>query len=341
MQHFDGRMKFNRIQRRQFVTLLGSAVVAWPLGAHAQQAERIRRIGVLMNLSESQSAGQEFVAAFWQGLRELNWNDGGNIRIDVRWAVGDPERYRKYAGELVALAPDVILAANTPAVLALQRASRSVPIVFVGLIDAVGSGLVATLARPGGNATGFLVFEYAIAAKWFELLREIAPGVTRVAVLRDATSHSGIGQFGAIQAVAPVGVELSVIDTQDAGEIEPPTEAFARGGNGGLIVVPGGGWAATHPDLIAALAARHKLPAVYPFSYFVRAGGLISYGSEQIDQYRLAAGYVDRILKGAKPADLPVQAPVKYELAINLKTAKSLGFDVPGTLLARAEEVIE
>src|SRR5215471_18794087 len=210
MQHF-GRMKFDRLQRRQFVTLLGSAAVAWPLGAHSQQAEHMRRIGVLMNLSETQSTGQEFVAAFRQRLRELGWIDGGNIWMDVRWAVGDPERYRKYAGELVALAPDVILAANTPAVLALQRASRNVPIVFVGVIDAVGSGLVAILARPGGNATGFLVFEYAIEAKWFELLREIAPGVTRVAVLRDATSHSGIGQFGAIQAVAPVGIELSVI----------------------------------------------------------------------------------------------------------------------------------
>jgi ABC-type uncharacterized transport system substrate-binding protein len=294
-------------KRREFMTLLGGAAV-WPLAARAQQAGGMRRIGVLIHFSESQPTGKQYVAAFRQGLKELGWTDGGNVRIDVRWIAGDPERLRSYATELVALAPDVILASYTPAVLALQGSSRSVPIVFVGVIDAVGSSLVKSLARPRGNATGFLVFEYSIASKWFELLKEIAPRASRVAVLREATV-AGIGQFAAIQALAPIGVELTVIDIDDPGGIEREIAAFADGPNGGLIVTPNR-FTTNHPDGIAALATRHKLPAVYPFRYFVEAGGLISFGPNEGDQYRRAAGYVDRILKGAKPADLPVQAPV-------------------------------
>jgi putative ABC transport system substrate-binding protein len=330
-------MQFDH-NRREFITLLGGAAV-WPLAARAQQRERIRRIGVLIHFSESQPAGQRYVAAFRQGLKELGWTDGGNVRIDVRWIAGNPEHLRPYAAELVALAPDVILASYTPAVLALQQTSRSVPIVFAGVIDAVGSSLVKTMARPRGNATGFLVFEYSIASKWFELLKEITPRVSRVAVLREATV-AGIGQFAAVQALAPVGVELSVIDIEDIGEMERDIAALADGPNGGLIVTPNR-FTTNHPDRIAALAARHKLPAVYPFRYFVEAGGLISYGSDEGDQYRRAAGYVDRILRGEKPADLPVQAPTKYQLVINLKTARALGLEVPPTLLARADEVIE
>jgi len=328
------------MKRRDFVTLLGGAAAAWPLAARAQPRERMRHIGVLIHLSEGHPAGQRYVAGFQQALRELGWTDGGNVRIDVRWIAGDLERLRLYAGELVALAPDVILASYTPAVLAVQRTSRTVPIVFVGVIDAVGSGLVKSLAHPGGNATGFLVFEYSIASKWFELLKEIAPRVSRVAVVREAAIAAGIGQFAAIQALAPIGVELSVIDIDDSGAIERDIAAFADGPNGGLIVTPNR-FTTNHPDGVAALAARHKLPAVYPFRYFVDAGGLISYGSDEGDNYRRAAAYVDRILKGAKPADPPVQAPVKYETVINLKAAKALGFEVPPTLLARADEVIE
>ena len=328
------------MKRRAFITLLGGAAAAWPLTARAQQGERMRRIGVLINLSESDSAEQKVVLAFRQGLQELGWEDGRNARIDMRWGAGDRQRYRRYAAELVALAPDVILAATTDTVVAIQEASRTVPIVFVGAIDPVGSGLVASMARPGGNATGFTIFEYAISAKWLELLKEIASRVTRVAVLRDAAVASGIGQFAAIQAVAPIGMELSTIGVRDAGEVEHAIAAFARDPNGGLVVTASG-FGANHARSIATLAARHNLPAIYPFRYFVGAGGLISYGPDYPDQYRRAAGYVDRILKGEKPSNLPVQAPVKYELAINLKTAKALGLDVPPMLLARADEVIE
>ena len=266
--------------------------------------------------------------------------DGRNTQIDIRWGAGDPARYRRYAAELAALAPDVILTATGQAVMALKEITPIVPIVFVAVIDPVGAGYVASLARPRGNATGFTLYEYAIAAKWLEVLKEIAPGVTRVVVLRDPTIAAGIGQFAAIQTVAPMGIELSVAGLQEAGEIEQAIAEFARGSNGGLIVT-GSGFGQNHPDLIAALAARHKLPAVYPFRYFVTAGGLISYGPNFLDQYRQAAGYVDRILKGEKPADLPVQAPTKYELVINLKTAKALGLDSAAELLARADEVIE
>jgi len=329
------------MRRREFLAALsGAAVAASPFAARAQQPERIRRVGVLVNLAEDDSAGSGFVAAFRQRLQELGRTDGRNTRIDIRWGGGDRERYRKYAVELAALAPDVIFAATTDAVVAVQEASRTVPIVFVGAIDPVGSGLIASMARPGGNATGFTIFEYAIAAKWLELLKEIAPGVTRAAVLRDANVASGIGQFAAIQAVAPVGMELSTIGLRNANEVEGAIAAFARDPNGGLIVTASG-FGSNNPELIATLALRHNLPAIYPFRYSVRAGGLISYGPDYLDQYRRAAAYVDRILNGEKPANLPVQAPTKYELIINLKTAKALGIAVPQTLLARADEVIE
>jgi putative tryptophan/tyrosine transport system substrate-binding protein len=266
--------------------------------------------------------------------------DGRNASIDIGWGGGDDALYRRYATELVARAPDVILAATTAAVVALKRTTPIVPIVFVGVVDPVGSGLVASLARPGGNATGFTLFEYAIAAKWLELIKEIAPGVTRVAVLRDPAIAAGIGQFAAIQTVAPMKVELSVVGLQEAGEIEQSIAGFAHGSNGGLIVTAAG-FSVNHPDLIVALAARYKLPAVYPFRFFVNAGGLISYGPNPADPYRHAAGYVDRILRGEKPADMPVQAPTKLELVINLRTAKALGLTIPETLLATADEVIE
>jgi putative tryptophan/tyrosine transport system substrate-binding protein len=328
------------MRRRQFITLLGGAA-AWPLTARAQQPERMRRIGVLMNIAADDSETQARRAAFLQGLQELGWSEGRNLRIDYRWGVGDSDRHRTNAAELVALAPDVILVHGGPIMGALQRATRTVPIVFVSVTDPVGAGYVASLARPGGNATGFILFEFGISGKWLELLKQIAPRLTRVAVLRDPAIPSGTEQFGAIQAVAPsFSVELSPIDVRDASGIERAVTAFARQPDGGLIVTAAA-FAQIHRALIMTLAARHRLPAVYPYRYVVTSGGLISYGPDQIDQYRRAAGYVDRILKGEKPADLPVQAPTKYELVINLKTAKALGLDVPPMLLARADEVIE
>jgi len=327
------------LHRRDFITLLGGTLAAWPLAVRAQQGERVRRVGVLMNVAADDPEGQARIVAFVQGLQQLGWSDGHNVRIDIRWVGGDPERIRKYAAELVALAPDVILATTTGVVVPLQQATHTVPIVFVQVIDPVGAGMVASLARPGGNTTGFTVFEYGMSGKWVELLKEIAPGVKRVAVVRDLVI--GIAQLVAIQAVAPsLGVELSVIGVRDADEIESAVAAFARSPNGGLIVTAST-WAFMHRDLISTLAARHRLPAVYAFRYFVTAGGLISYGPNSIDPFRRAAGYIDRILKGEKAADLPVQAPTKYELVINLKTAKALGLEVPATLLARADEVIE
>jgi len=329
------------IRRRKFLATLGGAAAAWPLGARAQQRERMRRIGVLINPAADDPEGQGRLAAFLQALALLGWTVGQNVRIDYRWAAGDPDRARRGAAELVALAPDVILAATTPGVTAVQQATRTVPVVFVTVIDPVSAGFVSTLARPGGNTTGFALFEYGTSAKWLELLKQIAPKVTRVAVVRDPTQVSGTGQLAAIQAVAPsFGVELRPVDVRDAGEIEIALTAFARSANGGLIVTGSPG-ALTHRKLIIAQAAAHQLPAVYPFRYHVTDGGLISYGPESIDPYRRAATYVDRILKGEKPADLPVQAPTKYELVINLRTAKALGLDVPPTLLARADEVIE
>jgi putative tryptophan/tyrosine transport system substrate-binding protein len=322
--------------RREFITLLGGAA-AWPLTARAQPTDEKRRVGVLMHMSENQAEGQARVAAFREGLQELGWIDGRNLRLEVRWGVGDAERIGRFAAELVALRADVIFASASTTVAASQKATRTVPMVFASVIDPVGAGFVESMARPGGNSTGFVAFEYAIAAKWLELLKEIAPTVTRAAVLRDPTYAAGIGQFAAIQAVGPIGMELSAIGVHDAGAIEPAVAAFARGSNGGLIVTASP-FATNHPDVIPALAARYKLPAVYPFRYY---GGLISYGPDNAGQYRPAGGYVDRILRGEKPADLPVQAPTKYELVINLKTARALGLEVPPSLLARADEVIE
>jgi putative tryptophan/tyrosine transport system substrate-binding protein len=329
------------MKRREFITLLGGAAAGWPLAARGQQPERIRRIGVLMNLSSDDAIGQARAAVFLQGLQQLGWTDGRNVRIETRWGASDADRIRKYAAELVELAPDVILAAGTPTLGPLLQATRAIPIVFVHVPDPVGAGFVDSLARPGGSATGFTLLEYATSAKWLELLKEIAPRVTRAAVIRDPAITAGIGQWGAIQTAAPsVGVEVSPINMRDAGEIERAVTAFARAPNGGLILTAST-MSGFHRDLIIRLAARHKLPAVYFERFFVTAGGLISYGPDIIDQFRRAAGYVDRILKGEKPADLPVQAPTRYPLVINLKTAKALGLTVPQTLLARADEVIE
>ena len=330
------------VKRREFIVLLGGGAVSWPLVARAQQGERMRRVGVLVGSTADDPNFQARMAAFQDSLAQSGWIDGRNVRIDTRWATSNADDLRRHAAELAALAPDVILAATGTATTApLLQATRTVPIVFVIVIDPVGAGFVASLARPGGNATGFLMFEYGLSGKWLELLKQIVPGVTRAAVLRDPTIASGIGQFGALQAVAPsLGVELSPVDVRDAPEIERAVTALARSGNGGLIVTPSA-VANRHRDLIATLAVRHHLPAVYGSSHYVAAGGLISYGPDYVDQYRRAAGYVDRILKGEKPADLPVQAPTKYELVINLKTAKALGLTVPDALLARADEVME
>jgi putative ABC transport system substrate-binding protein len=329
------------MKRREFITLIGGAAVGWPLPARTQQAERMRRIGVLLPATADDLEFQARLAAFVQALQQLGWTDGGNLRIDIRWGAGDAERMRRYAAELVALAPDAILAAGGATVGPLLQATRTAPIVFTMTPDPVGAGFVESLARPGGNVTGFTNFEYGIGVKWLELLKEIAPRVTRAAFLRDPAIPAGIGQFGAIQAVAPsFGIELRPVDVRDASEIERAVSAFARSSNDGLIV-SSNALALLHRNLIIALAARHRLPAVYPFRFFVPAGGLVSYGPDSIDPHRRAAGYVDRILKGEKPADLPVQAPTKFELAINLKTAKALGLEVPPMLLARADEVIE
>src|ERR1700730_7897175 len=333
-------MQFGQLRRRKFITLLGGAA-AWPLAARAQQTERVRRIGALMSAAETDPEGTVRLKAFQQGLQELGWSVGRNLEIDARWTAANPDNIRKYVGEFAASAPDVILAAGSVTLGPLLQAIRTVPTVFVHVPDPVGAGFVDSLARPGGNATGFAQFEYGVSGKWLELLKQIAPGVTRVAVLRDLAIAAGIGQWGAIQSVAPFfGVELSPVSVRDADEIERAITAFARLPNGGLILTagPSGG---RLRNRIITLAARHKLPAVYFDRYFVADGGLISYGPDLVDQSRRAAGYVDRILKGEKPGDLPVQAPTKYELVINLKTAKALGLEVPPTLLARADEVTE
>jgi putative tryptophan/tyrosine transport system substrate-binding protein len=328
------------MRRREFIVVLGGAAAAWPLATRAQ-AERVRHVGVRMAAAADDPEYQARIMAFLQRLQQLGWADSSNVRVDTRWAT-DPGDLRRHAAELAALAPDVIVAATgTTTVAPLLQATRIVPIVFVLAIDPVGAGFVASLSRPGGNATGFTMFEYGMSVKWLELLKEIAPRVSRAAVLRDPTIASGIGQFGAVQAAAPsLGVELSPVDVHDEREIERAVTAFARSPNGGLIVTAAP-LATRHRDLIIALAARHRLPAVYASRVFVTAGGLIYYGPDLIDQYRRAAGYVDRILKGENPADLPVQAPNRYELAINLKTAQALGLTVPTTVLARADEVIE
>jgi putative ABC transport system substrate-binding protein len=328
-------------RRREFITLLGGAA-AWPLAARAQQPERMRRIGVLTAGTDANDPdAQARNAVLVQTLQQLGWAEGRNLRIDYRWGLGLPDAIRMHAAELAALTPDVILASGTASLGPLLQATRTVPIVFVNVSDPVGGGFVDSLSRPGGNATGFMQFEYSLSGKWLELLKQIAPGVTRAAVLRDSALTSGIGQFAVIQSVAPsVGMEVSPVNVRDAGEIERAIAAFARSPNGGLVVTSSA-LAVRHREPIIALAARHKLPAVYYRRYFVASGGLVSYGYDLPDQYRRAAAYLDRVLKGEKPADLPVQAPTRYELVINLKTAKSLGLDVPPTLLARADEVIE
>jgi putative ABC transport system substrate-binding protein len=333
-------MQFDRVMyRREFITLLGGAA-AWPLSARAQQAGKLPTIGFLGAIADD-SMTQARLATFLETLQQLGWTEGQNVQVDRRWGGGDADRIRKYAAELATLNPDVILAAGAPATQQLLRATRTVPIVFVLVPDPVGSGFVESLSRPGGNATGFMTFEYGLSGKWLELLKEIAPGVTRAAVLRDPALPAGIGSFAIIQSVAQsVGVDVSPISVRDAAEIERAISAFARSSNGGLIVTTSA-LARVHINLIITLAARHKLPAVYWDRPSVASGGLISYGANDIDPFRRAAGYVDRILKGEKPADLPVQAPTKYELVINLKTAKALGLTVPDTLLARADEVIE
>jgi putative tryptophan/tyrosine transport system substrate-binding protein len=328
------------IARRRFIAALGGATAVWPLAARAQQGEGMRRIGLLQGLAAGDLAAQANNAAFLEGLQQLGWTDGRNVRIDIRWGAGNAAEIRKYAAELVGLAPDVILAVATT-VGPLLEATHTVPIVFVIVPDPVGAGFVESLSRPGGNATGFLMFEYSLCGKWLELLKEIAPSVTRVAVLRDPTDPAGVGQFSVIQSVAPaVGVEVSPINLRDAAGIERAVAAFASSANGGLIVTAAP-LSGVHRDLIIAAAAQHKLPTIYNQRFYVAAGGLISYGPNFLDQFRRAAGYVDRLLKGEKPGDLPVQAPTKYELVINLKTAKALGLAVSQSILARADEVIE
>jgi putative tryptophan/tyrosine transport system substrate-binding protein len=328
------------MRRRHFITLLGGAA-AWPIAAHAQQRERMRRIGVLLPATADDPQRQVWFGAFLQGLAQSDWIIDRNVQIDTRWATANVDAVRRHAAELAALAPDVILASGASTVGPLLQATRTVPIVFAAVADPVGAGFVNSLARPGGNATGFMAFEYSISGKWLELLKQIAPSVTRVAVLRDSSITSGIGQFGVIQAMAPLlMVEVSHVNVHDATEIERSLMSFARFSNGGAIITAGG-LPYIHLNLIVKLAAQHRLPAVYFERAFVAAGGLISYGPDLVDQFRRAAGYVDRILKGEKPAELPVQAPTKYELVINLKTAKALGIEIPSSVLARADEVIE
>ena len=328
------------MRRRQFIALFGGAAT-WPVLVRAQQGERVRRIGVLMSLAADDPEDQARLAAFLQGLQEFGWAVGRNVRIETRWTRGNAADVRKYVAELIALTPDVILATGSAAVGPLLQVTRTLPIVFVTVPDPVGAGFVNSLARPGGNATGFTAFEYGLSGKWLELLKEIAPRVTHAAVIRDPAITAGIGQFAAIQSVAPsIGVEVSPVNVRDAGEIERAIKDFARTPNGGLILT-GSALALVHRDLIVTLAAQYKLPAVYWTRTPVTGGGLVSYGVDIVDQYRQAAGYVDRILKGEQPADIPVQAPTKYELVINLKTAKALGLTVPPPLLARASELIE
>src|SRR5215813_12399465 len=329
------------LRRRDFIALLGGAAVAWPLAVRAQQSDGTRRIGVLIQVAEGDPQARIEVAAFLRKLQELGWSEGRNLQIDIRWGGGDADRIRKYAAEVVELAPEVVLAPGGTVVGALQQASRTVPIVFVNVTDPVGRGYVASLGQPEGNATGFTSFEFEMGGKWLEVLKEMAPRVTRAAVLRDPVITAGMGYLAAIHALAPsIGVQVTPVDVRHTSDIERAVAAFARAPNSGLIVTADPA-AIVHREAIIALAARHRLPAVYPYRFFVISGGLISYGLDNIEQYRLAAGYVDRILKGEKPGDLPVQAPTKYELAINLKTAKALGLEVPPTLLARADEVIE
>jgi putative ABC transport system substrate-binding protein len=329
------------MRRRDFIKVVPGSAIAGPFAVRAQQQDRMRRVGVLLPTAADNAVFQARMAAFLSGLQQLGWTEGRNVRIDTRWYAGDADLIRKYAVELVALGPDVVMAFGSNAVPPLQQVTRTIPIVFALVADPVGAGYAESLAQPGGNVTGFTTFEYALAGKWLELLKEIAPRTARVAVLRDSAIAAGPAEFGAIQTVAPsLGVEVRPVDMRNAGEIERAITVFAASSNGGLIIT-GSTAATTHRELIIALAARHRLPAVYYERYYAVAGGLISYGSNTVDECRRAASYVDRILRGDKPADLPVQAPTKYELVINLKTARTLGLDVPPTLLARADEVIE
>src|SRR5262245_8837850 len=328
------------MRRREFISLIGGGAVAWPLAARAQQSDRVRVIGSLNILAEDDPAAKLRNAAFKQSLQQLGWTEGSNVRIEERWAGGDAGRVHKYAAELAALAPDVVLTAGSVTMGPVQQALGTVPVVFVQVVDPVGSGYVDSMARPGGNTTGFTQFEYSLSGKWLELLKEIVPSVTRAAVIRDATRGPGNAQFAAIQTVAPsLGVELTAINALDIQGLERSITAFARSANGSLIVTSGG--TGFHRDVIIPLAARLRLPAIYPYRYYTTDGGLVSYGPNTVDQYRRAAAYVDRILKGEKPADMPVQAPTKYELVINLKTAKALGITVPQSVLGRADELIE
>ena len=328
--------------RREFIGLVGTAATVWSLAARAQQADPIRKLGVLVNFTSDDPEGVRQIQAFSQSLRKLGWIEGDNLQTEVRWAGDDADRYHRYAKELVGSAPDVILASASPSVAALQQVTQSVPIVFANVIDPVGAGFVTSLARPGGNTTGFTAFEYSISSKWLELLNELVPGLKRVAVVREPSIAAGIGQFAAIQtsASSSSGLELTAIDPRDSKQIERALAAFAREPNGGLIVTASSS-AATHRDLLLDLALRYRLPAVYPFRYYVASGGLAAYGPDVNDVYARAADYIHRVLKGAKPADLPVQAPTKYELVLNLKTAKALGLSVAPGLLARADDVIE
>ncbi len=334
-------MQPDQLIRREFITLFGGAAATWPFATGAQQADRTRRIGVLMSIAESDPEGSARITAFRQALQDLGWTDGRNVQIDYRWAAGNPDRVRINAAEFVGLMPDVILANGSVVLQALERETRTIPIVFVQVADPVGAGFVASLAQPGGNITGFATTDYAMSGKWVEILKEIAPRVTRVVVIQDRQNRAGVGFFGAIQAVAPsFGVNLVSASVQDAADIERVISAFARGPSDGLIVLPGP-LSSVRRDLIISLAASRQVPAIYPYPYFATSGGLVSYGVDNIDLYRRAASYVDRILKGEKPADLPVQQPTKYALVINIRTAKALGLDVPPTLIARADEVIE
>jgi putative ABC transport system substrate-binding protein len=329
------------MKRREFLTLLGGATAAWPVVGHAQQGERMRRVGIIMSISADDAEGQRRIAAVRQGLQQLGWRDGRNVSLEIRWTAGNSDAVRKSVTEMVALAPDVILAAGSAVAGPLLQATRTLPVVFVHAPDPVGAGFVDSLARPGGNATGFTQFEYSMSGKWLELLKQIAPNVTRAAILRDPSISAGLGQFGAIQTAAPsFGLEISAVNVRDPEETERGIAAFARSPNGGVIVT-GSAAAVVHRERIVALAARHKLPAVYDNPLFVVTGGLVAYGADNVDQYLRAVAYIDRILKGEKPGDLPVQSPTKYVLAINLKTAKALGLAVPMSLLASATEVIE
>jgi putative tryptophan/tyrosine transport system substrate-binding protein len=329
------------MRRREFISLLGGAAAVWPLKARAQQGEQMRRIGVIVPASPDDASFQTWIGVFLQALAQLGWTIGRNMRLDIHWATPNATKIRQHAAELAALTPDVILTSGTSTTGPMLQATRTVPIVFATVVDPVGAGLIDSLARPGGNATGFLLYDFNLGGKWLELLKQIAPTITRVAVLRDASTTSGTGQFAAIQAVAPsLKVDVVPVNMREAADLERTIAAFARSPNGGVILT-GSGLSILHRDLIISLAARYKLPAIYYERFFAAAGGLISYGSDRIELYRLAAGYVDRILKGEKPADLPVQAPTKFELVINLKTAKALGLTVPPALLATATETIQ